>query len=104
MTKTNLSTTIDGLGEVRAQIADLELQEKALKEALKELEPGAYEGELFRLVITTPERTFRDDDFKEAIEELIEEHFSRQYIKAHTSVRPIRTLRVSARTGKNISS
>jgi len=40
-TKTNLTATIDALGAVKAQIADLMKTEKALKAALADLAPGA---------------------------------------------------------------
>ena len=60
MTKTNLTTTIDALGEIKAQIAALEIKEKALKANLADLEPGAYEGELFRVSISQTDRETLD--------------------------------------------
>ena len=52
----NLTKIIDDLGALKARIADLENQEKALKQALADLGPGAYEGDLFRLSISESER------------------------------------------------
>ena len=52
MTKTNLSTIIDDLGALKAVIANLLIEEKALKAALEDLAPGNYEGEQFRLSIS----------------------------------------------------
>lgn len=93
---TNLQATIDALGELKARIADLEKQEKALKEALAELTPGAYEGETFRLSVSESERETLDM-------KAVREHLSRQFIQAHSVVTPVRTLRVSARTGKAVA-
>jgi hypothetical protein len=92
MTKTNLTATIDELGEIKAQIADLTAKEKALKDALADLEPGAYEGELFRLSISQSDRDNLDM-------KAVREKLSDQFIRAHTTTTSVRTLRVSARNG-----
>ena len=92
MTKSNLVTTIDALGELKAQIAALELKEKELKKALGDLKPGAYEGELFRLSISETERETLDM-------KAVREKLSPQWMRAHTNVTNVRTLRVSARNG-----
>ena len=89
----NLTKIIDDLGTLKARIADLEAQEKALKQALADLSPGAYEGDLFRLSISESERETLDM-------KAVREHLSRQFIQAHTNVTPVRTLRVVARTVK----
>ena len=60
MTKTNLSTLIDDLGTLKAVIANLLIEEKALKEALADLAPGNYEGEQFRLSVSVTERDTLD--------------------------------------------
>lgn len=93
MTRKNLAAHIDALGQIKAQIAALKLQEDALKEALAGLEPGSYEGNLFRLAITDSERETLDM-------EAVRAHLSRQFIQAHTRITEVRSLRVSARTGK----
>lgn len=89
----NLTKIIDDLGALKARIADLEAQEKALKQALADLTPGSYEGDLFRLSVSESERETLDMH-------AVREHLSRQWIQAHTNVTPVRTLRVVARTGK----
>jgi len=96
MTKTNLTATIDALGALKAEIAKLELQEKALKKALADLAPGAYEGELFRLAISQSVRCTLDMD-------AVREKLSPQFIAAHTRETDVRTLKVSARTGEGIA-
>ena len=90
---TNLSTTIDALGELKARIAELTKLEKELKQALEELPAGAYEGELFRLSISVADRETLDM-------EAVRAHLSRQFIVAHTNVTTVRTLRVAARNGR----
>jgi hypothetical protein len=96
MTKTNLTTTIDALGEIKAQIAALEIKEKALKANLADLEPGAYEGELFRVSISQTDRETLDM-------KAVRAKLSPQFIAAHTNVTPVRTVKVSARTGKDLA-
>ena len=93
MTQTNLSALIDQYGMLKAQIADLAEQEKALKTALVDLGPGAYEGDMFRLTISEGTRETLDM-------EAVRAHLSRQFIQAHTNVAETRTLRVVARNGK----
>ena len=95
MTKTNLTATIDALGNLKAQIAALEIEEKKLKEALGDLKPGAYEGEIFRLTISETERETLDM-------KAVREKLSPQFIAAHTNVAKVRALRVVARTGEGI--
>ena len=94
--QTNLTKLIDDLGILKAQIAALELQEKALKAALGDLAPGAYEGEAFRLSISESERETLDM-------KAVRAHLSRQFIAAHTNVTQVRTVRVSARSGKDLA-
>ena len=93
---TNLSATIDALGALKAQIADLTRQEKALKEALGDLAPGAYEGEMYRLSISESTRETLDMD-------AVREKLTRQLIAAHTNITEVRTLKVTARTGKALA-
>lgn len=92
-TKTNLTNLIDQFGVLKAQIADLAKQEKALKAALEDLAPGAYEGELFRLAVSESVRCTLDMD-------AVREKLSPQFIAAHTNETNVRTLKVSARNGK----
>jgi hypothetical protein len=86
----NLAKTIDALGELKAQIASLQDMEKAMKEALGELEPGAYDGHKFRLSVSVSDRETLDMD-------AVREKLSPQFIRAHTNTTSIRALRVTAR-------
>ena len=93
---TNLQQIIDAYGLLKAELAELNLREKALKEALADLTAGSYEGERFRLSISESERETLDMA-------AVREHLSRQFIRAHTNVTPVRTLRVVARSGKDLA-
>lgn len=92
--------TIDELGITRAKIAELKAVEDMLKTRLADLAPGPYEGQLFRLSISESVRETPDAVFKAKIDELIEEHVSRQFITAHTKCTDVRTYKVSARNGR----
>ena len=83
---------IDALGEVKAQIANLEAQEKALRDQIAARGEGAYEGELFRASVSITER--ESIDWK-AIAAKLEP--SRQLITAHTSAKEVTTVRVVSR-------
>lgn len=97
MTNQTIITAIDELGVLKAQMAELTKKEKELKDRLGDLEPGAYEGNLFRLSISTSVRESPDEALKAKIDELIEEHLNRQFVTAHTNRTDVRTHRVSAR-------
>jgi hypothetical protein len=89
-TISNLAITIDALGELKARIADLQEQEKALKDALGDLEPGPYDGQRYRLSVSVSDRETLDMD-------AVREKLSPQFIRAHTNVTSVRALRVTAR-------
>ena len=90
---TNLTSTIDRLGYLKAQIADLKKEESALREVMLEQGPGAYEGEIFRATVSTSERETLDMA-------AVREKLSDQFIRAHTNVTESTTVRVVARNGK----
>jgi hypothetical protein len=73
----NLSTIIDELGALKAEIADLPAREKSMKEALGDLEAGSYEGERYRISISVSDRDTLDMT-------AVREHLSRQFIPGHT--------------------
>lgn len=55
MTKSNM-TTVDQLGTLQVQIAELQAEEKALKDALKAEGVGTYEGDLYDATVFDSER------------------------------------------------
>jgi hypothetical protein len=96
----NLVPTIDRLGNIKAQLAALKIEEAELKAVLVEQGPGPYEGDVWRATISLVDRETQDDTFKAWVAELIERHVSRQFKTAHTIKSQVPTLRVVARTGK----
>ena len=105
MTRTNLSAIIDELGQIKAAKAAIEARENVAKKALADLEPGSYEGELFRLTITAPEREQLSDELKGRIKDVVNAFratLSRQYLAAHAPTVATRTLTVRARTGEDV--
>ncbi len=89
----NLASTIDRLGVLKAQMAELAIEEKALKAVIIEHGPGAHEGDIFRATVSTSERETLDMAAVRA-------KLSPQFITAHTSVTEVTMVRVVARTGK----
>ena len=90
---TNLTDTIDTLGHLLAQIADLTKRADAIKSSLRELGDGAYEGELFRVSVSTSQRETLDM-------KAVREKLSPQFIRAHTNVTDVVTVKCAARNGK----
>lgn len=87
---TTLSRTIDDLGHLQAQIAELTKRADVLKAQLKSRGDGAYEGGLFRVTVSTTERETLDMA-------AVREKLSPQFISAHTNVTKVVTVKVSAR-------
>ena len=102
MTKTNLTNLIDGYGANRAKAAEIEIEKKRIEKALADLDPGSYEGELFRLTITDLVIEGDDEDLKAKIKEVVEAYratLSCQYRTAHTTKKPSRRHAAKARNG-----
>ena len=97
MTNETMITTIDELGLLKAQIAEMLKAEKALKDRLGDLKPGSYEGNVFRLSVSETTQNRLDMD-------AVRDHLSPQFIRAHTISTDVRTLRVVARNGKGVLS
>jgi hypothetical protein len=87
---TNLTTTIDRLGEIMAQIAELSKLERELKDVMIAAGIGAHDGELFRVTVSQYERETLDLA-------AVREKLSPQFLRAHTNVTPVTTVRVVAR-------
>jgi hypothetical protein len=94
--QSNLTSAIDRLGQIKAQIANLETEEKALREVMVEQGPGAYEGELFRVTVSLSERETLDMT-------AVREKLTPQFIRAHTVVTPVTMVRVAARNALKIA-
>lgn len=86
----NLSPIIDELGVLKAQIANLEAQEKALKDQLIELGAGCYEGQVFKVTVSVAERSNLDM-------KAVRAKLSPQFITAHTTITTVKSVRVVSR-------
>lgn len=97
---TNLKM-VDDLGHVLAQIADLEKKADALKDALREAGPGAYEGKLFRATVGEDGESTKYD-VKALVAKLIALK-QRRFVKSVAEVVPRQgSVRCVAKTGKEL--
>ena len=94
----NQQATVDHLGEIKAQIAELEAREKAVRDEIASWGKGAYEGDLFRATVSIAERELVD---WKAVAMKLEP--SRQLITAHTTTKSVTTVKSSARTGQEVA-
>jgi hypothetical protein len=98
-TRIDLATTVDDLGVIKAEIADLKIRERRLIEALTAQTPGAFEGRAFRATVSVSDRAVvTRDNFIAALqaagvdpEVIVAAEF------AATTVSPSTTVRVTAR-------
>jgi hypothetical protein len=94
---TNLQL-IDAFGTIKARIADLEAEAKAMHAQLLALGEGAYEGDLFRVTVEHSTRTNVD---RKAILDVLQP--SRQLVTAHTSYSDVWTVKAKARNGRALA-
>jgi len=81
---------VDSMGDLRAQIAEMTAQYDAYKAHLVGMGAGAYDGERYRATVSESERETLDMV-------AVREKLSAQFIRAHTNVTPVTTVRVVAR-------
>lgn len=93
LTEQELSSVIDELGALKAQIADLEKKESILKKSIIDSGVRVFEGDLFRVTVSVSERENLDM-------EAVRNKLSPQFLAAHTTVKEVTTLRVTARKGE----
>ena len=86
----NLEATIDEFGNVKAQIAELEIKQSALRNDLKSLGLGTYVGDQYVLTISESKREVLDMD---AVKELL----SQKFIEAHTTISRFPVLKATKR-------
>ena len=86
----NKATVIDRLGHLKAQLAELLSEEKTLKTSIIDMGVGAHEGELFRVTVSESERETLDM-------EAVRGKLTPQFIRAHTIVTDVVTVRVTSR-------
>ena len=85
-----ITTLVDQLGDINAQIAALEKQSKDLKAALIDNGVEDVEGNIYTAKIVTA--------FRETLDmKAVRAHLSPQFITAHTSTAAVTSVRVSVR-------
>lgn len=94
--KTNYSA-VDELGSLLAQINDLETKAQAIKNELKDMGAGTYKGDLFQATVTFADRATPDKVLQVETKALVEKHFTRQFITAHTNIKNVGTVKVTSR-------
>lgn len=92
----DLTDTVDRLGMIKAQIAELKAKEDRLRAILIESGPGAYEGEFYRATVSESERHTLDMD-------AVRDKLSAKWIAAHTNVTEVTMVRVTSRNGRAIA-
>lgn len=85
-------STVDRLGALRSQIADLQDEVKRAEAALQAKGPGVYEGAEYRASVSVFER---DSVAWKKIAEKFEP--SRQMVQAYTTTSQVSVVKVSAR-------
>lgn len=90
-----VARTVDELGAIQARKAELAKREKALKDQLVKLGPGAYAGQTFRATVVAVTRTLVD---WRAIAERLKP--SRQLVTAHTRETETVSVRVASRNAE----
>ena len=85
-----ITTLVDQLGSINAQVAALEKQSKALKAELILNGVEDVEGDLYTAKIVTQYRETLDM-------EAVRKHLSPQFISAHTKTAAVTSVRVSVR-------
>lgn len=87
--------TVDDYGKLAAQIAELQAQQKVLTTEIKGWGAGAYEGDLFRVVVSKFPRETLDMDAVRA-------KLSRQFIVANTTTTEVTKITSNARTAEDL--
>lgn len=86
----NVATIVDSMGDLRGKIAAMTDQYDALKAHIVAMGAGAYDGTRYRATVSESERATLDMA-------AVREKLSPQFIRAHTNVTPVTTVRVVAR-------
>lgn len=85
-----MTTIVDRIGALKAQIAPLEKQLKKLQDELKARGLGRYEGELYDATVFATSRDKLDMDAVRA-------KLSSQFLTAHTTQTEVVTVKITAK-------
>jgi hypothetical protein len=101
----NLTSTIDRIGVLNTQIAQIEAELKGLKDTMIEVGSGRYLGDVYQITVTEPStREGHDAVMKAKIEELLAAHTSVQFRTAHTTLTQVKpSVRVSVRKDVSVA-
>lgn len=97
MSSKKLQSVVDQLGQVKAQLAELEAIEAGLRKQLVEAGVEAVEGRLFRATVSTFEAT--NVNWKGLVEQLAPPE---RLVKKFTSTAQRTTVKVVARNGNGV--
>lgn len=86
-------TLVDQLGFIKAEIAHLQDQEKALKEQIIAQGFGTHHGQMYDVTVSPTTRETLDM-------EAVRAKLSPQFMRAHTNTTTYPTVRVTARKGQ----
>ena len=93
MAKSNTATIIDHWVSLKAQIAKLEEQEAALRGDIVAMGAGRHAGTLMDAVVSEYDRSTLDM-------EAVREKLTPQFIRAHTTTKPVSSVRLSAKDAR----
>ena len=96
MNTKDIKNLVDTLGSLKAQIANLAAKEKTVKDLLIANGNGTYEGDFFRVTVSTSERATLDVAAAKT-------KLAPQFIAAHTTVVEVTAVRVVARNNVAIA-
>ncbi len=94
MNAKRIAQLVDTLGQLNAEMAELKNDADRIKKQLIEAGVTPVEGDYYRATVVTSNRTYID--WKTIAEKL---EPSRQLVTAHTTVKPVNSVRVVARKG-----
>lgn len=98
--RTNI-TVVDELGRLQARIAALRVEEERLKDELRAMGPGAWEGRLFRATVGEDGTTTKRD--AKAMRDKLWAEGYYTFVKAHEEEVPRQgAIRVVAKTGESV--
>ena len=92
MNHSEIAATVDHLGDIKAEIADLKIREKHAKTLLIDAGVTVAEGDLFRVTISTADRITLDSKKVRAFLTAVQ-------ISEASRTTPVTTVRIAARVG-----
>ena len=98
---TEITSLVDELGALQHEIGALAARAAQIKAQLKALGCGELVGNTFSALVSSREVTKHDAAYKSRVAALVEEHLTRQFITAHTTVET--ELRITVRARQSLA-